>query len=164
MDKDKQALVEVNFATFDRDPTFEEDDFVLDENMKTNKDVAETSASADVDEENPPFSIILPEQTNGAELGEKKQVKLEDGERVILSYEGEKNFTLVEERRESTETMSMPKEVTGDIVNLGNAVGALTNNAVEWHHEGTDYYLASEELTRQELVEVAQSVVGQEVK
>lgn len=166
MDKDKQALVEVNFEAFNTDPSFEEKDFVLDENMKTNSEVAETSTSSESEsaEEDTPLSVVLPEDTSGAELAEKKQVDLENGERVILSYTGEKNFTLIEERRDASMTLSKPRDVKGDIVNLGHAVGALTSNALEWHHQGTDYYLASEELTKEELVNVAQSVVGKEVK
>jgi len=163
MDKDKQSLVEVNFSEFNIDPTFEEKDFVLEENMKTNSEVAETSATPEVDEETP-MSVVLPENTVGSELTEKKEVQLDDGERVILTYAGEKNFTLVGEKRASIQTLTAPQEVHGDIVNLGYAVGALSNNALEWHYEGTDYYLASEELTRDELLQVAKSVVGKEVK
>lgn len=161
MDKDKQALVEVNFSEFNIDPSFEEKDFVLEENMETSSEVAETSATPEEEEE---MSVVFPENTVGAELTEKKEVQLEDGERVILTYAGEKNFTLVGEKRAATQTLSSPQEVQGDIVNLGHAVGALSNNALEWHFEGTDYYLASEELTKDELVDVAQSVVGKEVK
>ncbi|MBU5468555.1 outer membrane lipoprotein carrier protein LolA [Virgibacillus sp. MSJ-26] len=161
MDKDKQALVEVNFSEFNINPSFEEKDFVLEENMETNSEVAETSATPEEDEE---MSVVFPENTAGAELTEKKEVQLEDGKRVILTYAGEKNFTLVGEKRTSAEALSSPQEVQGDIVNLGHAVGALSNNAIEWHFEGTDYYLASEELTKDELVDVAQSVIGKEVK
>src|SRR5699024_6600607 len=85
LDKDKNALVEVNFSEFNIDPTFEEKDFVLEENMKTNSEVAETSATPQTDEETP-MSVVFPENTVGAELTEKKEVQLEDGERVILSY------------------------------------------------------------------------------
>lgn len=165
LDKDKQALVEVSFSDFTTDPSFEEKDFVLDENMKTNSEVAETSGTGEAaEEEKVPLSVVFPEQTNGAELAEKKEVDLDDGERVILSYTGEKNFTLIEEKRDVVPTLTSPREVHGDIVNLGHAVGALSNNALEWHHEGTDYYLASEELTREELIDIAQSVSGKEVK
>lgn len=166
MDKDKQALVEVSFSDFDIDPTFEKQDFVLEDNMKTNSEVAETSAPVETDEddETTPMSVVFPENTAGAELTEKKEVQLENGKRVILSYSGEKNFTLVEEKRSAMHTLMSPREVEGDIVNLGHAVGALSNNAIEWHYQGTDYYLASEELTKEELIQVAQSVVGKEVK
>jgi len=164
LDKDKNALVEVTFSDFNTDPTFEENDFVLDENMKTNTEVAETSAAGEEDENTEPLAVLTPENTNGAELTEKKEVELDNGERVILSYSGDKNFTLVQEKIEVLPTLTTPREVEGDIVNLGYAVGALSNNAIEWHYEGTDFYLASEELTREELIEVAESVVGTEVK
>src|SRR5699024_12722719 len=96
MDKDKQALVEVNFSEFNINPSFEEKDFVLEENMETNSEVAETSATPEEDEE---MSVVFPENTVGAELTEKKEVQHEDGKRVILTYAGEKNFTEVGEKR-----------------------------------------------------------------
>lgn len=166
LDKDKEALVEVRFSDFNTDPTFEDKDFVLDENMESNETVAETSATGEESEAEDvtPFSVVFPEHTSGAELAEKKEVELENGERVILSYTGEKNFTLIQERQDAVSTWNTPREVQGDIINLGYAVGAMTHNAIEWHHEGIDFYLASDELTKDELVEVAQSVVGQEVK
>src|SRR5699024_8068205 len=96
-------------------------DFVLEENKNTNSEVAETSSTPEGDEETL-MSVVLPENTVGSELTEKKEVQLDDGERVILTYAGEKNFTLVGEKRASIQTLTAPQEVHGDIVNLGYAV------------------------------------------
>ena len=52
----------------------------------------------------------------------------------------------------------------GDIVNLGYTIGALSKNTIEWSNNGVNFYLASEDLTKEELVEVAQSVQGKEAK
>ncbi|WP_284141774.1 MULTISPECIES: outer membrane lipoprotein carrier protein LolA [unclassified Virgibacillus] len=159
-DKDKNALVEVKFSNFDMNPSFKEKDFVLEDNM-TNS-VADLPVSSSVDEQ--PFSVVLPSFTAGAELKEKKEIDLENGKRVIMSFAGEKNFTILQEKMDVMPTLSSPQEVKGDIVNLGYAVGAMTNNTIEWQHNGMNFYLASEELTKEELIEVAQSVAAKEVK
>lgn len=163
LDKDDNALVEVAFSNFELNPTFSEDDFSMEKNMETSDQSEETSA--DVEESTPDvLEIILPEFTNGAELKEQREVELENGKRVISTFAGEKNFTLVQEIMDVVETMNAPQEVEGDIVNLGNAIGALSDNRIEWSENGVSYILASEELTKEELIQVAQSVQAKAVK
>lgn len=158
LDVDKKSVVEVNFASFDMNPTFGEDDFkITEEDLASSEDTA-TSASVASD-----FPIVYPLYTAGSELVEQKEIKLDHGQRVIMTFSGEKNFTLVQETADVVESFA-PQEVKGDIVNLGHSLGVLTPYGIEWSLNGVDYYLASEELTREELIEVAQSVQGREVK
>lgn len=158
LDNDKNALVEVSFSTFELDPSFKKDDFLVEANM------ASAEVDAPVFKEEDAFTVLFPLFTAGSELVDKKEVMFENGERVIMIFEGEKNFTLIQEKMNVVQTSSMPKEVEGDIVNLGSVIGALSDNSIAWHKDGTDFYLASEELTREELIEVAKSVQGQAVK
>ncbi|MUK89718.1 outer membrane lipoprotein carrier protein LolA [Ornithinibacillus sp. L9] len=162
LDKDKNALVEVSFSNFELNPTFEETDFEIDAIMETAAASEDVPVSGDVSDET--FAVVVPNNTVGAELTDRIEEDIEDGKRVISTYTGEKNFTLVQEKRNTVPTLSSPQEVNGDIVNLGHAVGALSENAVEWDYQGMNFYLASDQLTREELIEVAQSVVGTEVK
>ncbi|MGM8366596.1 LolA family protein [Virgibacillus sp. W0181] len=162
LDKDKNALVEVTFSNFELDPSFKESDFKMDESMDNKQE--EANAPVMEDEQATTLEVIFPLKTIGSELVEKKEVNLENGKRVILTFEGEKKFTLIQEKQDVVPTFSSPKEVKGDIVNLGHAIGALSENAIEWTNNGIDYYLASEELTKEELIEVAASVQGKEVK
>lgn len=163
LDKDKNPLVEVQFSEFDKKPSFKDDDFAMEKDTTSDETEQEVSKS---EEESPeePLSVVFPESLAGAELAEKKEMDLENGERVILTYDGDKDFTFVQEKMDVVPTLSSPQEVEGDIVNLGHSVGALSENTLEWTYGGVDYYLASEELTREELIEVAQSVHGKEVK
>jgi outer membrane lipoprotein-sorting protein len=161
LDNDGNALVEVNFSSFDKDATFEDDDFTMDKNM-TNAS-AEEPASGTAAEESP-FTVVFPSYMAGAELTEQREVDLENGQRVILSYTGDKNFTLIQEQHHSQETLSSPQEVSGEIVNLGHSIGAISENMIEWSTGGMSFRLASDQLTQEEMVQVAQSVQDQEVK
>ncbi|WP_085993427.1 LolA family protein [Oceanobacillus senegalensis] len=172
LDKDSNPLVEVKFSSFEMNPTFNEDDFSMEKNMSS-KDKGEEDSKDDEEDASSPAStdpsenvleVIMPEYTAGAEVMEKREVDLENGKRVIVTFDGEKNFTLVQENRNSVPTLNAPQEVEGDIVNLGHAIGALSDNKIEWSYNGVDFTLASEELTREELVQVAQSVQGKAVK
>lgn len=160
LDKDKNALVNVTFSSFDTKPSFEKGDFARDN--ASSESLADESVSGD--EQDTSFTVLKPEFLAGSELDEEKEVTFDDGKRVIMTFNGEKNYTLVEEKRSSVETMSSPKEVEGDIVNLGHSVGALSEKGIEWEQEGVSFHLASDELTREEMIEVAKSVQGKEVK
>lgn len=160
LDQDKTALVEVTFSSFELNPSFAADDFTAETNMTH----ATTDVPVSVLEDVETLEVMYPLQMAGAELTEQQEIKLENGQRVIMTFSGDKNFTLVQERLNTLAVLASPKEVSGDIVNLGFTIGALSDNTIEWSHNGVDFYLASEELTKEELVEVAQSVQGKAVK
>lgn len=160
LDKDKTALVEVTFSSFELNPEFSAEDFSQESNMASGSE--DIPVAVDTDAEN--FEVMYPLQMVGSELIEQKEVKLEDGERIIMTFSGDKNFTLVQELNSVIPVQSLPKEVTGDIVNLGYTIGGLSDNILEWTYNGVDFYLASEDLTKDELIEVARSVQGKAVK
>ncbi|MEN1970550.1 outer membrane lipoprotein carrier protein LolA [Lentibacillus sp. N15] len=188
LDKDKNALVEVTFSGFDMKPSFKDGDFAMDDNMSSGDtkdpasaeegteskadeqasaeadDQADTDESADEGANSESLTVTLPLNMAGAELSEQKEVDTDNGKRVIMTYAGEKNFTLIEEQSKVQQTLSSPQEVKGDIVNLGHSIGALSDNSIQWNQNGVNYYLASEDLTKEELIEVAKSVQGKAVK
>ncbi len=165
LDKDNNALVEVSFSNFDMDPAFEDDDFSMEKNMGSRDADTTTSAEAEGDDaETEELAVYYPLYTAGSEVLEKREVTMDNGKRVILTYDGEKNFTLVEERNQTAPVSATPQEVQGEIVNLGHAIAALSSNAIEWSYNGVDFKLASDELTQEEMIQVAQSVQGQAAK
>lgn len=173
MDIDHNVLIEVHFSEFELNPSFAKNEFDVDE-ILDQKSLA-TVHQPDEEEENEDeekdheevdesFPILFPLFTAGAELAVKKTVKLENGERVLMTFTGDKNFTLIQEKMDSIPSAVYPKVVRGDIVHLGFTVGALTETSVEWSYEGVDFYLASDTLSKEELIQVAQSVQGREAK
>ncbi|QTM98124.1 outer membrane lipoprotein carrier protein LolA [Sediminibacillus dalangtanensis] len=162
LDKDKNPVVEVQFSSFELDPEFAGDAFEIEKNMTSGTLGIPVSAE---ENDNGELEVFYPLERAGAELVEKKEVETENGERVILSFAGEKNFTLVQERADAYPASAMvPEQVNGEIVNLGFTMGALSEASLQWQANGNTYYLASEDLTKQEMIEVASSVTGQEIK
>ncbi|MRH43627.1 outer membrane lipoprotein carrier protein LolA [Aquibacillus halophilus] len=162
LDKDKNPLIEVQFSGFTLNPEFADDTFEIEKNMTSSlfgvPVMAEGATSNDL-------NVLYPLEMAGAELIETKEVSIDSGKRVILSYGGVKNFTLVQEKVDAYPTSAaMPKTIQGEPVSLGFTMGALTDTSLEWSYDGTSYYLASEELTREEMIDVASSVLGQQVK
>ncbi|MFC4025328.1 outer membrane lipoprotein carrier protein LolA [Oceanobacillus longus] len=164
LDKDQNALVEVNFSNFEMDPSFNEDDFTMEKNMTSSDSADEETAGQVQETASEDLTVLYPLFTAGSENMEKKEVELENGSRVILTFEGDKNFTLIEEINHTAPVLSSPQEVNGEIVNLGNTIAALSDNTLQWSYNGTDFTLASDELTREEMIQVAQSVQGQVAK
>lgn len=54
--------------------------------------------------------------------------------------------------------------VSGEPVDLGFTIGALTKDSVTWSHNGVEYMLVSKGLEPKELLMVARSVTAKQVK
>ena len=160
LDKDKNPLVEVVFHSIEINPVFHDNDFDRDKILE--EAVAEESVANVLMDE---LAVMYPTETLGAELIEKDEVELEDGQRVIMTFKGEKNFSLIQEKVTVVPTAAQSvEEMRGEPVDLGFTIGAITSNGIEWNYNGTDFYLASEDMTMEELMEVAASVQGQGIK
>jgi len=158
LDKDKKPLVEVTFQKNNLKPSFVKDDFKREAILENA--IANSEEVTEMDE----LVVMYPLHTVGSELTEKKEVELENGERVIMTFKGDKNFTLIQEKKSVLPASVDTREMAGEVVNLGHSIGALSSNALEWSYNGTDFYLASEEMTVEELIEVATSIQGKEIK
>jgi len=114
------------------------------------------------DSENPKVSlmddVVYPIYVpTGTVLTGEEKVSKTDGERVILTFDGEKPFILVEE------TASIEKEFAiiptyGEPYLLVNTVAALSDNSISWVNNGVEYYLVSDVMSQIELVEIASSL------
>lgn len=160
MDSDNNVLVTVEFSDVKFDTSFDKDAFDMEKNMTSAQ--LEVPVMAEVNDQN--FSVKYPADINGLSLLEEKEVKTDKGQRVVLTYEGEKSFTLIEEKAEVVQAKIVSTNVNGNPVDLGFTVGAMTNNMITWTFEGVNYTLASQNMTPDEMVEVAKTVGVDPVK
>ena len=162
LDKDKKEVVEVEYSNFKKDPDLPEDTFDMKQNMTSSIFGVPVMAQEQLPKE---LTVFYPEETFGAELVEEDQMNTENGKRVLLSYDGERNFTIIQETLDVYPTStSTPELIQGEPVDLGFSVGAMTNSALRWQANGINYYLASDELTKAEMIEVAVSMTNQAIK
>jgi outer membrane lipoprotein-sorting protein len=162
MDPDRNALVTVEFAQVKFNADFDKDDF----DMKKNMTRAELNMPAMAGGSDQSFTVKYPTyEIKGTKLTGEKEVKIEDGKRVVLTFDGKKkSFTLVQEKVKAKAAATSPTYVDGDLVDLGVTIGAVTDNSITWTQDGVDYMIASKNLTREEMIEVAKSVQGEAVK
>lgn len=146
------ACIKVVFNSIDYKANLSEKDFDVDNMVSENcceYDSAETGALEDI-----VYPLYIPTNTY---LKDKETISTENGERVILTFNGDKNFVLIEESSVvNTDFEIVP--VYGDPLLLHNGVGALTTNALSWSYDNVDYYLASNDLSTTEMLTIAESL------
>lgn len=161
MDSDKNSLVKVEFSKMDVKAAFDKKDFDMKKNMTGAQ--LEIPVSGNVEEKE--LSVLYPtDGISGSELVDEQEVATKDGKRVVLTYDGEKSFTIIQEQTTSVPTMTVSTSLQGEVVDLGFTVGAMTDQSITWTHDGVDYMLASKSLTQDEMVTIARSVQGSMVK
>ena len=154
LDKDGISLMSFTVSNINYKPMFDESYFQINSiiNSETNSDKEKSETTSTIDD------IIYPLYIpTGTVLTNEEKVNKTDGERVILTFGGEKPFTLVEE------TIAPFSEFTvvptyGDPYLLIDTVGALSNNSINWVSNGIEYYIVSDVMNQSELIEVARSV------
>lgn len=163
-DSNGSVCMKLNVDKMRYSPKLDNKDFELDsiidtsekpenkeENSSSDKEVMNTNNLDDV-----VYPLFLP---SGTKLVDEEVVSKNNGERVIMTYDGEKSFLLVEE------TLDVFNEFTvipsaGEPFQLMDTIGVMTDNSLSWSSGNMEYYLVSDVMSKDELVEVAQSIVG----
>ncbi|MDZ5474583.1 outer membrane lipoprotein carrier protein LolA [Bacillus sp. 31A1R] len=155
MDPDRKALVTVEFSNVKFDATFDKKDFDMAKNM-TGAQI-EVPVMAEIKDE--AFTVKYPTaEIPDVSLIDEKEMATENGKRVILTYDGEKSFTFIQEKARVAPATATATTVIGEPIDLGFTIGAMTDNTIKWTHQGVDYMIASNELSKEELTMLARSV------
>ncbi len=161
MDNEMNALMTVQFSKVEFNATFEDNAFDTKKNMTAGQ--LELPAIAPV--QNDTFAVLYPESIpSGVNLVEEKKLSTDEGVRMVLTYDGKKSFTLVQEQARVVPAISTPELVSGEPVDLGFTVGALTKNSLSWSYKGVDYIVASKKLTQAEMTAIAVTMQAKMVK
>ena len=130
--------------------TNSEEDEISNDNSNSNSSNSSTTSLS----EETVYPMYLPE---GTYLSTEETVSKEEGERIILTFAGESPFILVEETAKKSSDMEIIP-VYGEPTMLVDTVGALSDSSVNFISNGIEYYIASESLTIQEIINVAESI------
>ena len=120
------------------------------QNNETNNKIEEKTTNI----ENIIYPLYIPSNTY---LTSSETVETSSGNRVILTFSGEKNFVLIEEAMKSSNEMEIVP-VYGEPLMLSESIGALSANSLSWDVNNVSYYLASTELTVKEMQAIANSL------
>lgn len=151
-DENNIPLMTFKVTDIDYSPTFKKNHFSVSEALKTAKTdnkTVETSALEDTI-----YPLVLP---TGTKLVQEEKVEMQNGNRIIMTFDGDKPFLLVEETANIEEEMTIIPTY-GEPFMLMDSFGALTDNSLTWTSGGIEYYIVSDVLSQDELLEVAQSI------
>ncbi len=181
-DNEDIVNIKVVFSSVDLKSGLEEEDFLLEdlidttseENTKDNQDQSNTNGEntnetsddnknceneeCDTKSSNILDSVIyplyIPSETY---LSNSEEIDTDDGNRMILTFAGDKNFVLIEEVASvASEFEIIP--VYGDPVMLSDTIAAKSANSLYWTSDNVSYYLTSTDLSTEEMVTIAESL------
>lgn len=122
------------------------------ENKNENKKSSETKQTSSI--EDVIYPMYIPANTY---LSNKEKVSKDDGERLILTFDGDNPFMLIEE------TVTYEKEhlivpTYGELEVMASTVAIVNDNSVNWIDNNIEYYVVSDKLSKSELLDIARSI------
>ena len=148
-------LSEDNDKNENKDPN-KDDSSEKEEEQDTNKDCkneeCDTESSNVLDDII--YPLYIPSETY---LSNSEEIDTDSGNRMILTFAGDKNFVLIEEvANVASEFEIIP--VYGDPVMLSDTIAAKSANSLYWTSDNVSYYLTSNDLSTEEMVTIAESL------
>lgn len=141
--------MKMTYNSIDYKATFDDSYFTLKGNM-SNVDTNTTSKSLD--------SIIYPMYVPAnTYLSGQEKVMVEDGERVILTFNGDSPFMVIQETIKPTEEL-LTIPMYGEPYIVTGTVGVLSDSSVTWVNNGVEFYVVSDVLNTNDLLQVANSI------
>lgn len=181
-DEENNLKMKVTFTNVDYKANLKEDDFKLEQYIKENdkestenteecKDEETCKENAENKTEQAPCEGDACEEKTGAiedilyplyvpsntYLSSSDKVSTDVGDRIILTFGGDKSFVLVEEKAVMSEEFEIVP-VYGDPLIVNDTIGALGTNSLTWTKDNISYYLAGNDLTTSELLSIGESI------
>ncbi len=100
------------------------------------------------------YPLYIPSETY---LSNSEKIDTDEGNRVILTFAGEKNFVLIEEVASIASDFEIIP-VYGEPVMLSDTIAAKSANSMYWTSNNISYYLTSNDLSTEEMVTIAESL------
>jgi len=151
LDGNDNIKIRMTFKNIDLNSTFDNDYFKLENCMESAEVEDKSETVGNIDEII--FPMYVPDNTY---LSGQEKVDVAVGERVILTFDGDKPFVLVQETAYSGEDTIIP--TAGEPSFILDTIGSVSENTVNWVSNGIEYYISSSALTQEELLEVANSL------
>ena len=159
MDENQEEKIVIDFKSIDLNVAHKKEEYAVE---KFSENGENEVAAADIEDKE--FETQYPTvQWENTKLIDEKVVQEDGMERVILTYEGDKAYTLMQQPASSGNSV-LPVFAPGDLADLGFTIGAITDNSISWEKDGVSFFIASTKLTREEMMEVAASMSAGNMK
>lgn len=151
LNKEGKPFITMIYKNIDMNPTFNHNYFDLKTNLasKIKENTKTVSKINDV-----LYPMYMPTNTS---LEKQEKVDKTNGERVIMTFAGDKSFTLVQETMEKSDDNEVIP-MYGEPEIMPDTVAAVGDSSITWNTNGIDYYIASNNMDSSELLSVAKSI------
>ena len=166
---DDTVAISVKFNKINYKANLKEEDFDLDNFIESDccSDQEECSNQCSTKNDEKPttsleeaiYPLYVPANST---LSSNETIKTEQGDRLILTFSGDANFILVEETSNVSDEMEIIP-VYGDPYLLTSSVVALGANSLYWSDNNVDFYLASNDLSGEEMLTIASSMANNQI-
>jgi len=159
LDVEATPRLSMQFDTFEWNHEIGDDYFVADAIMELAQDVMGDGTVASVTnvEEALLYPTYLPD---GSDFVDKTTIATDVGERVIMTFAGDHEFTIIQESARVRASLA-PEIMQGEPVMVNGTVAAITDNTLSWQRNGVEFFLVSNTLDREQLITVASSITAQ---
>lgn len=163
LNENKEEQINIKFKQVTLGKVHGAGDFQIEQTPSAQGESGTVEASAEID--NPEFETHYPTvEWDQLNIIDEKVLDVEGDKRVILTFSGDKEFTIIQQLSEKSTSSTIPVFAPGDPVDLGYAIGAVTDQSISWEQDGMSFFLASSSLTKEEMIEVAASMAVTELK
>lgn len=150
LDTSNQPKIIMTFTSIDYNANIDNNTFKVETYSSQNINTEETVGSFD----GIIFPMYIPTDTY---LTAQDVISTETGQRAILTFNGESPFTIIQETiTPDTNIFNVP--INGEPYQIMDTIGVLSDSYVSWISNGIEYYVISEELSKDELLNVANSI------
>lgn len=147
-----EVKMNMDFSNIVYNDSIDKKIFNLDSIVENFEDNNSDNVSSSIDDIIYPLYIPV-----GTVLTDEEKVSKTDGERIILTFDGEKPFILVEETVSIEQDFSIVP-MYGEPELMYDSVATISNNSITWVSDGIEYYLVSDVMNQIELMEIATSI------
>jgi len=149
LDSNDVIKMKMSFNNIDYNYDSSVEDFKLDNNMSVFSEFDVKSVIDDV-----LYPMYIPQNTF---LSSQDKVSINDGERVIMTFSGDYPFMIIQETINNDNSIV---SVSGEPFQLVDTVGVIDDTSITWINNGIEYYLVSNSLNNEQLIEVANSMTA----
>jgi len=155
--RDSEGVVRMTmtFDTFEWNRELADDFFLAEAIMEMTQDVM---GDGIVSVTNVEDALLYPAyMPDGVSLIDKTTIATHTGERVIMTFAGDHEYTIIQESARVRDVMQ-PELMQGEPVMVNGTVGAISDNTLTWQRNGVEFFMVSETLDRDQLISVAASI------
>ena len=162
LDKDGNVEIKMVFNKIDLKADFNDTYFdlssILDTEVKEENNEEQQNTETETKETATIDDIIYPMYLpTNTYLANQEKVKVDNGERLILTFAGDSSFVLVEETVSITNSPEIIPTY-GEVELIGASLAVINDNSANWFSNGIEYYVVSDTMDSSEILEVATSI------